>query len=149
MTSADWTDQDNDFIVADYFAVPEHDLLGQRNNKAEHNRQLQNQTGRGRSSIEFKHQNISAVLKGLGETWILGYKPAVNFQISLVDAVMRWLEAHPAWSVRAPVLAPHRDMHDPQLLWFEPPPTLRNTPPSTRAGKAAIDRPEVRRRWSR
>jgi hypothetical protein len=49
--------------------------------------------------------------------------------MTLVDAVLRWLQAHPAWSVRAPVLAPLRNMQDPQLLWFDPPPTLRNTPP--------------------
>ena len=41
--------------------------------------------------IEFKHQNISAVLKGLGEAWILGNKPADNFQMALVDAVQRWI----------------------------------------------------------
>lgn len=45
--------------------------------------------GRPRGSIEYKHQNISAVLKGLGEDWIPGYKPAFNFQASLVDAVVR------------------------------------------------------------
>ena len=48
-------------------------------------------------SIEYKHQNISAVLKGLGEDWIPGYKPAFNFQASLVDAVVRWLDRHPDW----------------------------------------------------
>ena len=46
---------------------------------------------RSEGSVEFKHQNISAVLKGLGEDWIPGYKPAFNFQMTLVDAVARWL----------------------------------------------------------
>jgi hypothetical protein len=122
MISGDWTDHEDDFIVADYFAMLELDLLGGHYNKADHNRQWQSQTGCGRSSIEFKHQNISAVLKGLGEIWILGYKPAVNFQMSLVDAVLRWLGAHPAWSVRLPSLATPRSMYKSQPLWFDPPP---------------------------
>ncbi len=49
-----------------------------------------------RGAIEFKHQNISAVLQGLGEDWIPGYKPDFNFQMTLVDAVARWLALNPA-----------------------------------------------------
>lgn len=52
---------------------------------------------RSAGSIEFKHQNISAVLKGLGEDWIPGYKPAFNFRTALVDVVARWLALNPAW----------------------------------------------------
>lgn len=37
------------------------------------------------------------MLKGLGESWIPGYKPAFNYQASLVDAVARWLVTHPSW----------------------------------------------------
>ena len=54
------------------------DEAGQPYSKAEHNRRLQEAIGRPRGSIEYKHQNISAVLKGLGEDWISGYKPAFN-----------------------------------------------------------------------
>lgn len=97
MASGDWTDQQNDAIVADYFAMLADDEAGRLYSKAEHNRRLQEAIGRPRGSIEYKHQNISAVLKGLGEDWIPGYKPAFNFQGSLVDAVTRWLAAHPAW----------------------------------------------------
>jgi hypothetical protein len=129
MAGEDWTDAENDLTVADYFAMLQDDLAGRPYSKAEHNRQLQAQIGRGRGAIEFKHQNISAVLKGIGETWILGYKPAMNFQISLVDAVMRWVAAHPAWSLRAPFLAPLQQMNEAQPLWIGAPPTLRNTPP--------------------
>jgi len=50
---------------------------------------------RPRGSIEYKHQNISTVLKGLGEDCLPGYEPAFNFQASLVDAVVRWLQRHP------------------------------------------------------
>jgi hypothetical protein len=50
------------------------ELDGRSVNKFDHNRALQQFTGRGCGSIEY--QNISAVLKGLGEAWISGYNPA-------------------------------------------------------------------------
>jgi hypothetical protein len=59
--------------------------------------------------VEFKHQNISATLMGLGEAWIIGYKPAFNFQSSLKDAVLRWLSGTgPVWSVRQRNTVPRR-----------------------------------------
>jgi hypothetical protein len=128
----DWTDDQNDAIVADYLAMLADDAAGRSYNKAEHNRLLQGMVGRPRGSIEYKHQNISAVLKGLGEDWITGYKPAFNFQLSLVDAVARWLDRHPDW------LAPggHRSAQttrpvgsEEASLWIGPPPTQSNAPP--------------------
>ncbi len=77
--AGDWTDEQNDAIVADYFAMLGDDIAGRPYGKTEHNRRLQAVIGRSRGSIEYKHQNISAVLKGLGEDWVPGYKPAFNF----------------------------------------------------------------------
>ena len=94
----DWTDSENDLIVSDYFAMLSAEEVGDTYNKAEHNRQLQRQLDRSHGSIEFKHRNISAVLQGLGETRIEGYKPAFNIQASLEDAVARWLARHPEWT---------------------------------------------------
>ena len=68
MASGPWTDAENDLIVADYFAMLAADLAGRPHNKAGHNRRLRGQIDRSRPSIEFKHRNISAVLKGIGET---------------------------------------------------------------------------------
>lgn len=124
--AGDWTDQENDAIVADYFAMLADDIARRHYNKADHNRALQATTGRGRGSIEYKHQNISAVLKGLGEDWIKGYKPAFNFQRSLQDAVVRWLVRHPDWL--APVMRPQSVGEEP-TLWIGPPPTHSNMPP--------------------
>ena len=76
MAGADWSLDEVELIVADYFAMLEAELSGLAYSKAEHNRRLQQATGRSKGSVEFKHQNISAVLKGLGEDWITGYKPA-------------------------------------------------------------------------
>ena len=73
--AGDWTDDENDAIVADYFAMLADDVAGRSYNKAEHNRLLQGTIDRPRGSIEYKHRNISTVLKGLGEDWIRGYLP--------------------------------------------------------------------------
>lgn len=130
--AVDWTDEQNDAIVADYFAMLADDIARRPYSKAEHNRKLQAVISRPRGSIEYKHQNISAALKGLGEDWIPGYKPAFNFQASLVDAVARWLDRHPDWLARAQHLggnAPPSAVREDAILWIGPPPTHSNAPP--------------------
>jgi hypothetical protein len=136
--AGDWTDAENDAIVADYFAMLADDVAAIPYSKADHNRQLQALIARPRGSIEYKHQNISAVLKGLGEDWIPGYKPAFNFQASLVDAVVRWLARHPEWL--APVVRAEASQTLPAfaevpVLWIGPPPTHSNMPPPAELGQ--------------
>jgi len=130
--AGDWTDEQNDLIVADYFAMLADDIAGRSYSKAAHNRLLQAMIDRPRGSIEYKHQNISAVLKGLGEDWVQGYKPAFNFQASLVDAVVRWLDRHPDWLARTALKEIGRApsaLQDNAALWIGPPPTHSNAPP--------------------
>jgi hypothetical protein len=134
MAEGDWSDSENDLIVADYFSMLTDELASRPYSKAEHNRNLQSLISRGRGSIEFKHQNVSAVLLGLGKPWITGYKPASRFQNSLVDAVLRWLEARPGWLAPAAISgsgsAQIRDLHEESTLWIGPAPTFANeTPP--------------------
>ncbi len=129
MSREDWTDAQNDALVADYFAMLADDLAGRSYNKAAHNRALQSAIGRTRGSIEFKHQNVSAVLKGLGEAWVTGYLPAFNFQDSLIDAVARWLARHPAWLSRSPAVAGAVRVAEAAPLWIGPPPAQQNAPP--------------------
>ncbi|MGJ8623173.1 MAG: DUF3883 domain-containing protein [Yoonia sp.] len=130
MPSQAWTDAENDLIVADYFAMLANDVTGRPYNKAEHRRQLLPLlNNRSEGSVEFKHQNISAVLKGLGEVWITGYKPAFNFQTSLVDAVARWLAINPGWTHRTLSSRPFDGMAEAAQLWVGPAPTLTNQPP--------------------
>lgn len=136
-----WFDAENDAIVADYFAMLADDAAGRAYSKAAHRRALVARIGRAEGSVEYKHQNISAVLKGLGEDWIAGYKPAFNFQWSLVDAVARWLAQHPGWVARVPAErtaarvreegapAPALSLTDDAPLWIGPPPTHSNAPP--------------------
>ncbi len=91
-TGEDWNEQEIDLIVADYFDMRDRELRGEPYVKAQRNAELQKLTGRSKGSIEFKHQNISAVLMTLGEPWIAGYKPMVNFQRALIDGVERCLD---------------------------------------------------------
>jgi hypothetical protein len=129
MSNGPWTDAENDLIVADYFAMLADDVAGRPYNKAEHNRDVQARIDRNRSSIEFKHQNISAVLKGLGEDWISGYKPAFNFQMTLVDAVARWLALNPEWLGRQGGVRTAGGLWETAQIWIGPPPTMSNQPP--------------------
>ncbi|MEE4210987.1 MAG: DUF3883 domain-containing protein [Parvularcula sp.] len=130
MSNGPWTDEENDLIVADYFAMLAADVLSRPYSKTEHRRALLPLLNdRSEGSVEFKHQNISAVLKALGEDWIPGYKPAFNFQMTLVDAVARWMELNPAWLGRQPVQQRAAGLGETAQIWIDPPPTLSNQPP--------------------
>jgi hypothetical protein len=65
MADVDWTDEENDMIVSDYFAMLADDLPRRSYNKAEHNRRLHERIGRSRGWLEFKHANIPAALRGV------------------------------------------------------------------------------------
>lgn len=88
----DWDEDEVEAIVKDYFSMLSLELHGQKYNKAEHNKNLQNALkGRSRGSIEFKHQNISAVLRDMGLPYIEGYKPRSNYQAILIDAIKSYI----------------------------------------------------------
>ena len=71
------------------------DLGRQPYSKSKHNASVEARIGRSHGSIEFKHQNISAVLEKLGMPWIPGYKPRRNYQGALLDAIDRHLSNNP------------------------------------------------------
>jgi hypothetical protein len=88
----DWSDEENDLIVADYLDMLLLELAGAPYSKAERNRALQHRTGRSHGSIEWKHRNISAVLGALGRRTISGYLAADNAQFNrLLEAIERQL----------------------------------------------------------
>src|ERR1039458_6393994 len=91
----DWTDDELDAIIADYFAMLGADLSGQPYVKSHHSRDLMAKIGRTHRSVEFKHQNVSAVLDELGLPWIPGYKPKRNYQNAIFDGIDRSLTEHP------------------------------------------------------
>src|SRR5208282_3270140 len=91
-----WQDDELDAIVGDYFAMLAADLSGLPYVKSRHSEALMAQIGRTHRSVEFKHQNISAVLDELGMPWIPGYKPKRNYQNAIFGAIDRYLTSHPA-----------------------------------------------------
>ncbi len=92
----DWQEDELDAIIADYFAMLAAHLSGQPYVKARHSGALMAQIGRTHRSVEFKHQNISAVLDELGMPWIPGYKPKRNYQNAIFDAIDLYLTKNPA-----------------------------------------------------
>lgn len=97
-----WQDDELDAIVADYFDMLEADLSGRPYVKLRHSQALMAKIGRTHRSIEFKHQNVSAVLDELGMPWIPGYIPKRNYQNAIFDAIDRYLTQHPAILDRVP-----------------------------------------------
>lgn len=93
----DWTDWQNDLIVADYFDMFGRLKVGEKINRLDRNRELQKLTMRTKGSIERKRMNISGVLDGLDMPWMTGFVPNDHFQTPLADAVQRYLDRHPEW----------------------------------------------------
>lgn len=90
--SDSWSNIEVELIVADYFEMLSAELKGETYSKAEHRRYLSPLlNSRSDGSIEFKHQNISAVLIYLGQPYIKGYLPRYNYQKVLEDKVIDYL----------------------------------------------------------
>jgi hypothetical protein len=111
MSGTDWSQDEVELIVADYFAMLREELAGHVVNKAEHNRRLQARLdGRSKGSIEFKHANITAALLNLRDgPYIEGYKPRWNYQQRLEKAVLEYLDAAPdlfEHAAQGPVVQP-------------------------------------------
>lgn len=88
---SDWTDIQNDAIVSAYYEMLFQELAGKPYVKAQYNRLIVAQTGRNRSSVEWKFRNISYVLQTIGDDWIRGYKPASRAQMNaLIEAIDRF-----------------------------------------------------------
>lgn len=88
MTSQDWNRLEVEAIVADYLKMLSLELAGQAFSKTAHRRALQQKLkGRTDGSIEFKHCNISAVMRDLGFPTVRGYQPRSNYQSFLREVV--------------------------------------------------------------
>ena len=84
----DWSEKEVRQVVSEYFEMWNKEQAGQLFNKTEHrSRLIENGLKRSKGSIEFKHQNISAVLVEEGLPYIAGYRPASNYQQLLGDIV--------------------------------------------------------------
>jgi hypothetical protein len=128
--SQQWSRLECEAIVADYIAMLYAECRGERYSKAEHRRLLKQQLqNRSDGSIEYKHQNISAILLKADHVYIRGYKPAWNYQALLEAVVMSRLEqagediqaVEDTLSERLPVQLPMPDLYS----VFVSPPEMR------------------------
>lgn len=88
----DWTHEEVEAVVSDYFEMLRLEAMGTPYSKSDHNEQLRTKlVTRSKSSIELKHQNISAVLDRLGLPFIRGYKPRSNLQDLLRQTVLEYV----------------------------------------------------------
>ena len=108
-TGEDWKRGEVEAAVAAYRTMLRKELGGVPFNKAKSNREVQALTGRNKGSVEFKHQNISAVLNQLGLPYIEGYKPRGNFQALLQEVVMEVIVRDPKINALAQEAAERRN----------------------------------------
>jgi hypothetical protein len=114
-----WHGDELDAIVADYFAMLAADQANRPYKKSEHSAALMGKIGRTHRSVEFKHQNISAVLDELGLPWIPGYIPKRNYQNAIFDAIDRYLSLNPEALISAPV--PQLEETSSSAVFVDPP----------------------------
>jgi len=89
----DWSREEVNATVEDYFEMLRLEATSQSFNKSEHNDKLRQRLKvRSKGAIEMKHQNISAVLDQLGLPYIRGYKPRSNFQELLREVVIAQIQ---------------------------------------------------------
>lgn len=119
-----WDDAELDAIVADYFAMLTAELGGRPYVKSHHSKALMERIGRTHRSVEFKHQNISAVLDELGMPWIEGYKPKRNYQNAIFDAIDRYLSSQSVLIELASSPRALATIAPPSPVLFVPPPVL-------------------------
>jgi hypothetical protein len=79
-------------VVEAYAEMQRLERSGMPFSKSDFRRRVEEQCpGRSRGSIEYKFQNVSAILDESGLAWIEGYKPARNYQKLLAEEVAAFL----------------------------------------------------------
>jgi len=122
-----WTDEENDCIVANYFAMLIEKINNREINKSEYRRKLQKRIARSNGAIEFKNRNISYLLNfAFGLRYIAGYLPARHHQSTLLQAIERWVAVH---GLPQENILQSDHLEGSELLPIVPPPIHRNRPP--------------------
>lgn len=95
-TREPWSSVEVKATVSDYFDMLRAELEGTPYSKTAHrNALLKRLPKRSAQGVEFKHCNISAVLRDMNLTYIGGYKPRGNYQDLLAETVEDYLIANP------------------------------------------------------
>ena len=124
-----WSLLEVELVVADYFAMLRDELAGRPVDKSLHRRALHPLlNNRSEGSIEFKHQNISAVLINFDQPYINGYKPRQNYQGLLEQVVLEFGESDRQLAqvvansaVLNPLALPRNGFDNVMALMVEPP----------------------------
>ena len=91
---APWSEVEDITIVTDYLNMLALQRQGKSFNKSATRRALLPKlNNRSEGSIEMKRMNISAILESIGCQYVVGYKPAYNYQHSLSDTVRKLLHS--------------------------------------------------------
>ena len=115
-----WSNIEVELIIADYFNMLSFELKGEAYSKAEHRRALLPLlSNRSEGSVEFKHQNISAVLINLGQPYIKGYLPRYNYQKILEDVVIAYLIRKPTIENQFKIFAEKEILQPKKIINFE------------------------------
>jgi hypothetical protein len=122
-----WQDDELDVIINDYFSMLSSEINQESYVKSKHSAILMKQLGRTHRSVEFKHQNISAVLDELGLPWIPGYIPKPNYQNAIFDAIDRYLTSHPQFLITSN--HPQSLTNKPSAVFVNPPTQIKRARP--------------------
>jgi 5-methylcytosine-specific restriction protein A len=92
--SAEWTDEEMEAAVKAYLDMREQEAAGMPYSKAAINRELREGplAKRSKASVEYRMQNISAVLEDINQPTIKGYPPAKNIGSQAKERILSILE---------------------------------------------------------
>ncbi|MVN87610.1 HNH endonuclease [Deinococcus sp. HMF7620] len=88
-----WTPEELLVTLAAYLEMLRLEQRGEAYSKAEHRRKLLEGVllGRTAASVEFRMQNISAVLLSIGQPYLKGYAPARNVGAKVIAQILEFL----------------------------------------------------------
>jgi hypothetical protein len=93
MASGPWSDDEIGVTVDVYFQMLTLELAGENYTKTEFRRVVERDVARSSAAIEYKFNNVSAVLDEMDAVWIPGYRPMRNVQGRLRTVVRERFEA--------------------------------------------------------
>jgi hypothetical protein len=142
-----WTRAEVEAAVADYFAMLKKELTGEPYSKAKHWKELRPKLNQ-RTSVDRKHQNISAVLIELGYPYVSGYKPLWNYQELIRNVVISQVEADPVLAeiVSRAVLKPVERQPNTNNVKVVPPPKKKSNAKPPRLSPVRTDYLEIEAR---
>ena len=124
LQGTDWTESEVEACVKAYFENLTLELSNKPFVKAHIYRRLAEMTGRSPKSIEFKFQNISAVLNVLGREWMTGLAPLANYQELLAQKVAEHIDQLDSLPFQSHHSSDRNELDDAAAFFLEAPPLL-------------------------